>query len=73
MGVEKAVDENCLNFRPQTEADMQQESFVKPLSGRSAYCRFNMVDVHLFHLSHHSHKLKIKHGVFLKNLYFFLT
>lgn len=56
---------NCLNFRPQAEADRQQESFVKPLSGREAYRRFNVADdVHLFHLSHHPHKLEIKHGVF---------
>lgn len=65
------VDENSLNFHPQTEADVQQEQFVKPLRGRSAYCRFDMANVHLFHLSHCPHKLKIKHRVFLKNLYFF--
>lgn len=54
-----------MNFRPQAEADRQQESFVKPLSGREAYRRFNVADdVHLFHLSHHPHKLEIKHGVF---------
>lgn len=65
------MDENCLNFRPQAEADVQQEAFVKPLSGRSAYSRFSMADVHLFHLSHHPHKLEDKHGVFLKSLLFF--
>lgn len=41
------MDENCLNFHPQAEADVQQEAFVKPPSGRSAYSRFSMADVHV--------------------------